>query len=303
MHITFAGTPKFSKIVLEKILKSDLSINAVITTKDKPRGRGQEKKPSPVKEIAERENLRIFHQIEDVIDETDLVLVAAYGRIFSKEILENPKYGFLNVHPSLLPKYRGPTPIQAAILNGDKKTGVTIMLMNEEMDGGPILNQREILLTKKEYYKDLEKKLAESGGEILSETVKKWVKEKITPESQNNSEATYTDLLKKEDGRINWEKSAEKIEREVRAYNPWPGCYGKIEKKLLKVYKASVQKQTEDGPFGPPGKTYLGSNEKIAVQTEKDFLLIEELQIEGGKKMSSKEFLQGNIDLIGNVLH
>ncbi|MGM0438885.1 MAG: methionyl-tRNA formyltransferase [Patescibacteria group bacterium] len=302
MHITFAGTPNFSKKVLEELLKS-IEINAVVTAKDKPRGRGQNKKPSPVKKIAEREGISVFNELEKVIDQTDLVLVAAYGEIIKKDVLEKPKHGFLNVHPSLLPKYRGPTPLQAAILNGDEKTGVTIMLMDEKIDHGPILAQKEIELNGNEYYKTLENKLSTLGGKLLADTVPKWINKNIKPKPQDDSKAKHTKLLNKKDGKINWNNSATKIEREIRAYNPWPGSYSKVDGKLVKIFKASVQKQTQDGPFGDPGKIYLGTNEKIAVQTGEDFLLIEELQIEGSKKVKSKDFLQGNMDFIGKSFH
>jgi len=303
MKITFAGSPKYAAIVLEEILNEKIPVKWVVTNEDKPEGRGQKIKPTPVKKLARKRGLEVCHRLEAVIKKTDLVLVAAYGRIFSEDILEMPKYGFLNLHPSLLPKYRGPTPIQAAILNNDKSTGVTVIRMNSEIDSGPIISQKKINLSGNEYYPDLEKKLAREGGRLLADTTKKWTADQIEAEPQNDSEATYTRLLKKEDGRIDWSNPAEKIEREVRAYYPWPGCYTELDDKILKIHKASVQKQTEAGPFGVPGKTYLGTNEKIAVQTGKDFLLIEELQFEGGKKISSASFLQGNTDLIGEILN
>ncbi len=302
MHITFAGTPKFSKIVLENAL-DQLSIDAVVTARDKKSGRGLKKKASPVKKIAKKNQISVFHNLDQVIEDTDLVLVAAYGKIIKKNNLEKPKFGFLNVHPSLLPKYRGPTPIQEAILNGDKKTGVSIMKMDEKIDHGPILKQKEVDLNQDEYYQDLEEKLAVLGGKLLAQTVKKWTMGKIKLKEQNHDQATHTDLLTKKDGRINWKEPAIQIERKIRAYNPWPGCYSKINNNLVKFFKAEVQEQTEAGPFGRPGKIYLGTNEKIAVQTGKDFLLIEELQLEGKKKTTSKNFLQGNIDIIGKVFH
>ncbi len=301
MHITFAGTPNFSKRVLKE-LTNDLTINAVVTTEDKPRGRGQKKKPTPVKQFARSKGIPVFHDLEEVIEETDLVLVAAYGEIVSEESLKKPKYGFLNVHPSLLPKYRGPTPLQAAILNGDNRTGVTIIKMDERIDHGPILAQQQVDLSGSEYYRDLEKELSTLGGELLSSVVNEWVDGNIKPKPQNHSKATRTTLLSKDDGRIDWKESASLIERKIRAYNPWPGCYSYLNDKMLKIFKAEVQKQTKDGPFGDPGKIYLGTNSKIAVQTGEDFLLITELQIEGKSRIKSEDFLQGNINLIGTTL-
>ena len=302
MHITYLGTPNFSKRVLKSLITEGISVDAVVTARDKPRGRGQKKRPSPVKKWALGKDISVFHQLEEVIDKTDLVLVAAYGKIIKKDQLEKPRYGFLNVHPSLLPHYRGPTPIQAAILNGDKETGVTIMLMDEKIDHGPILNREKVELSGDEYYKDLENKLSTLGGKLLAQTIPLWVKEKIKPEPQDHKEATFTDLLTKEDGRVDWTESATLIERKIRAYNPWPGVYSFANEKRVKIFKAEVQKQTQDGPFGKPGKTYLGTNEKIAVQTGEDFLLINKLQIEGKKKVSAEEFLRGNEDFVGVTL-
>ncbi len=302
MHITFAGTPKFAKNVLKRLLDNGIAIDAVVTAEDRPQGRGQKKKPTPVKKIAKDENIAIFYNLNSIIEKTDLVLVAAYGKIISEEDLQVPKHGFLNVHPSLLPKYRGPSPIQEAILNGDKKTGTTIMVMDEEIDHGPVLIQKEVRLMGDEYYKDLEDKLSKMGGDLLVDIIPKWKSKKNKATPQNHDIAIYTSLLSKKDGLIDWSDSASKIERKIRAYNPWPGCYTGINNKLMKIFKAEVQKQTEDGPFGKPGKTYLGTNSKIAVQTGEDFLLIEELQIEGGRKTNSKEFLQGNDEIIGQVL-
>ena len=301
MHITYLGTPNFSKRVLHELLK-EIDVNAIVTGKDKPRGRGQKKKPTAVKSLAKEKNIVVYHGLDKVIEKTDLVLVAAYGQIISEENLKKPKYGFLNVHPSLLPKYRGPTPLQAAILNGDDKTGVTIIQMDEKIDHGPILAQQQVDLSGSEYYRDLEKELSTLGGRLLSSVVSEWVDGNIKPKPQNHSKATHTTLLNKDDGRIDWKESATLIERKVRAYNPWPGSYSCLNGKNLKIFKAEVQKQTEDGPFGAPGKIYLGTNEKIAVQTGEGFLLVEELQLEGSKRTTSKEFLQGNMDIIGEIL-
>ncbi len=301
MHITFAGTPNFSKRVLKELLK-EVDVSAVVTAKDKPRGRGQKKKPTAVKKLAKKENIPVFHDLKEVIEKTDLVLVVAYGKIIKEKELKKPQYGFLNVHPSLLPNYRGPTPLQAAILNGDDETGVTIIKMDEKIDHGPILAQKKVKLSGSEYYLDLGKELSTLGGELLSEVVSNWTKGDIKPKPQDHSNATHTNLLDKKDGQIDWTNSATLIERKVRAYNPWPGCYSYLNDKMLKIFKAEVQKQTKDGPFGDPGKIYLGTNEKIAVQTGDDFLLIEKLQLEGFQKTTSKEFLQGNMDIIGDVL-
>ena len=302
MHITFAGSPKFSKNTLQELLKHGISVDLVLTAKDKPKGRGQKKKPTPLKSFAKKRKIKVVHKLD--FNKTDLVLVSAYGKIISKEEINQPKHGFLNVHPSLLPKYRGPTPIQAAILNGDDKTGVTIIKMDEKIDHGPILKQKEATLTGKEYYKDLEKKLSKLGGKLLAETIIDLQKGNLSPRKQKHSKASHTNLLSKKDGKINWKDSAELIERKIRAYNPWPGVFSYSEDgKRIKFFKAKVQKQTDTGPFGDPGKIYLGTNKKIAVQTGEDFLLVEELQLEGEKKVKSEIFLEKHEDIIGTLLN
>jgi methionyl-tRNA formyltransferase len=235
-------------------------------------------------------------------------VVAAFGQILPKEILEIPQYGCLNVHPSLLPKYRGPSPIQYTILNGDKETGVTIIKMTEEVDAGDIVaSARHEVGSMKITSEELEKELANLGAKLLIETIPKWLKREIKPIPQDDSKATQTKVLEKEDGKIDWEKPAEHIERQIRAFQPWPSAYAECKMKnakgkMLKILKADVLKQTKDGPFGQPGKTFLAPDDKIAVQTGKDFLIIKELQLEGKRKISSAEFLRGHADFIGTIL-
>jgi methionyl-tRNA formyltransferase len=228
-------------------------------------------------------------------------VLAAYGRIILQEILDIPVHGALNVHPSLLPKYRGPSPVQSAILAGEETTGVTILLMDKEIDHGPILTNDKLQTTNdKSTYPELHNQLAELGGDLLVQTIPLWVEGKIKPVPQNHSEATYTKLITKEQGIIDWEKPAEYIERQVRAFYPWPGTYTKFEKiskyQILKILKANVLAETQ----GKPGETFL-HNSQLAVYAGKDALVIEELQLEGGKPMSSKEFLLGHRDFIGYV--
>lgn len=304
MHITYLGTPNFSKRVLKTLVDKGITVNAVVTAEDKPKGRGMKKKPTPVKEWAVKNSIPVFHDLSATIDETDLVLVAAFGEIINRSDLNKPEYGFLNLHPSLLPKYRGPTPMQETILNDDEETGVTIILMDEKIDHGPILSQEKVDLNGDEYYKDLENELSILGGKLLAKTVNRWIKGDIKPEPQNHERATMTGLLTKEDGRVDWSESAVKIERKIRAYNPWPGVFSKTTNgKLLKFFKANTQKQTSSGPFGDLGKIYLGTNNKIAIQTGKNFLLVNELQLEGEKRMNSKAFLRKHEDIIGEVLN
>ena len=205
----------------------------------------------------------------------DFIIVASYGKIIPKEILEIPKYGCLNIHPSLLPKYRGPSPIQTTILNGDKKTGVTIILMDKKIDHGPIIAQQEWEMPiNKIRYKELNKELAELGVKLLIETIPKWIKGKIETKTQDESKATYTKILKREDGKINWSKPGREIERQIRAFNPWPGAFTFIKHKdktlRIKVLEADISKENK--------------------------LIIKKLQPEGKKAMTFEEFKRGYHD-------
>lgn len=333
MKIIFLGTPEFGKIILEKLIKYMPSFvlapylpsfaisfrgpfqpSLVITAPDKPVGRKKILTPPPVKILAEKYRIPVLqpekighYKFTIESQNPDLIVVAAYGQIIPKEILEIPKYGCLNLHPSLLPRWRGPSPIQFTILNGDEETGVTIILMDEKMDHGPILAFEKLEIKNKKWkYKELERELANLGAELLIKTIPKWIEGKIKPLAQDESKATYSKILKKEDGKIDWSKSAKEIERQIRAFDPWPGSYclwprGKNIFRL-KILKADISPQGNHGPFGILGKTFLAPNNKIAVQTKKDFLIIEELQLEGKRPTLSEDFLRGHLDFIGTIL-
>jgi methionyl-tRNA formyltransferase len=198
--------------------------------------------PPPIKIWAEKNKIKTITDYQlPITDYYDLFIIAAYGKIIPKEILDIPKYGTLNVHPSLLPKYRGPSPIQSFILSGEKETGVTIMLTDEQMDHGPIITKSEIRSTKSETYKELGEKLAKLGGKLLVETIPKWINGEIKPQEQDHLKATFTKKITKEDGLINLEiDSPEIIDRKVRAFTPWPGVYFFINGKRLIITKAEL---------------------------------------------------------------
>lgn len=288
--IVFLGTPKFGAIILEGLIKNNYRPILVITAPDKPAGRKQVLSPPPVKIIAEKYEIpflqpikvsNIKYQVSSI--KPDLIILAAYRQILPKEILEIPKFGCLNIHPSLLPKYRGPSPIQTTILNGDKETGLTIILMDEKIDYGPILAQREweIPITKITYEK-LSKKLAELGIELLVKTIPKWINSEIKPQPQDESKATYTKIIKKEDGKINRSKPVQEIERQIRAFYPWPGSFFFWKGKRIKIIEAeAVEKFPKD---------------KFAVKCGKGYLIIEKLQMESKKPMEINEFLRGHHD-------
>ena len=314
MKIAFIGTNEFGKNILEGLCRAGFKPGLVITAPDKPVGRKKEITPPKVKSFAKEAGIDLeqpekIKEAEKIISvfSPDIIVVADYGQIIPKEILDLPQKGCLNVHPSLLPKYRGASPIQYSLLNGDQETGATIILMDEKTDHGPILSSRKMALPEAGItQKDLLEKLSSLASDLISETVLDWIEGRIRPIPQNEEEATFTKILSKEDGRINWKKPASEIERMVRAFNPWPGAFsqGEVKGKMkkIKILKSFVLAQTEAGPFGEPGKTYLAPNEKIAVQTGKDFLIIEKMQVEGKNPVETKDFLKGNIDFIGKIL-
>jgi methionyl-tRNA formyltransferase len=301
----FIGTSEFSKIILEGMINNNnLEIIGVVTAKDKPEGRKQVIIPSPIKKLSKKENLillqpnKIIEAKEEIENlNPDLIILASYGQKIPKEILDIPKHGSLNIHPSLLPKYQGSTPIQSVILNGEKETGVSIILMSERIDEGPVLAQEKLILEKEDYL-ELENTLAKKGLKMFDNIIRDWIAGKIETKQQNKEESTLTKIIKKEDGRIDWNKSAEEIERKVRAYNPWPSVYSQIEGKMFKIWKAEFQDQKEQKQIG---EIFLQNN-KLAVQTGKGFLIIKELQLEGKKRTKSEDFLKGN-NIIGKILN
>ncbi len=319
--IIFIGTPDFSAIILKTLCESEYKPILVVTAPDKPVGRGQILTPPPVKITAQKYKMPVLQpeKIENSADDirntnSDLIIVAAYGQILPKEILEIPRNGCFNIHPSLLSKYRGPTPIQAAILNGDKKTGVTIILMDEKMDHGPIVNQRELEIEENETATTLHDKLADLGASLLLETIPRRQKGMLKTRPQNETEATYTKILTREDGRVNWKKTAKALEREVRAYTLWPESFTFWERRgglifRIKILKARVLKST-GGISYPIGKTLVVPQNEIGVQcggglfSERGggFLVIERLKMEGGGEMGSEEFLRGHPEFIGTIL-
>lgn len=312
--IVFIGTPDFGAIVLEKLIKNSFKPFLVITALDKPIGRKQIITPSPVKVLAEKYGISVLQpeklsmvKNESLAINPDLIIVAAYGQILPDEILKMPKHGSLNLHPSLLPRWRGASPIQSTILAGDKETGVTIILMDDKMDHGQIVSSIKYQIEDNQItYKELDKKLANLGADLLIKTISRWINGEIKPVKQDESMATYTKILKKEDGRIKWDQTAKDIEKQIRAFEKWPGSFcfwpQNSRKIRLKILEVDVLNQGKHGPFGILGKTFQASNNHIAVQTGKDFLIIKKLQPEGKKPQQSEDFLRGHSDFIGQVL-
>ena len=234
LNFAFFGTSEFSVKILEKLIENGYVPSLIITAPDKPQGRKMIMTPPPVKVFAQNNNLKIIQPESLAVKPPlggltaksfDLFIVASYGKIIPKSILDIPKFGALNVHPSLLPKFRGPSPIQSFILSGEKKTGVTIMLMDEQVDHGPILAKQELEFSKINA-KELEEKLAELGGQMLVDTIPKWINGEIKAEKQDHSQATFTKKINKEEGFVDLEKdNPELIYKKFIAFQPWPGIY------------------------------------------------------------------------------
>lgn len=293
------GTPEIAATVLESIIKSNHEVTAVITQEDKPKGRGKELAMPPVKELALQHGLPVFqpHKIktEDAVAElrkfeADIFVVVAYGQILSKEILDMPKYGSINVHASLLPKYRGAAPIQWSIIDGEKLTGVTIMQMDEGIDTGDMLFKSTVEIEDTDTADSLYDKLSESGASLIIDALDAIEKGDIHPVKQNHENATYAKMLNKALGHINYGKSAAEIERLVRGLNSWPGTYSFINGKSLKIWETKV---SENDSNGAAGTVASAENGRLFVNTADKQLEILTLQLEGKKRMDTKSFLLG----------
>ncbi len=233
MKIVFLGTPRLAQIVLENLIDSNFKPQLIITGQDKKVGRGQNKSSTPVKLTARKNGIAVSHQLSEVSKNFDLAILVAFGQIIPKDILDKPRFGFINVHPSLLPKYRGPSPIQSAILKGEIKTGVTIIKLDQEVDHGPILNQREIEIEKEDTHELLIEKLGLIGSNLLLATIPDYLSGKTKPKKQNNEDATFTEKITKADGQIDLENppGKQKLERMINAFYPWPTVWTEIKTK------------------------------------------------------------------------
>ena len=306
-RIVFFGTPSFALPTLRTLFEGPDEVIAVVTQPDRQKGRGRKVLSSPVKELAlqhgltplqpERAKEEAFQEALKML-QPHLLVVVAYGQILPKSILNIPKHGAVNVHASLLPKYRGAAPIAWAILNGEKKTGVTTMMMDEGMDTGGILLQTEIPIGDEETCESLHDRLASIGAQLLRETLEKIKAGNIRPLSQDHSKATYAPPLEKEDGHIVWKKEAREIHRQVHAFNPWPGAFTIWGDQFLKIYKGEIKEGTPTGKIGTV--VWVGSD-FIEVETGKDFFRIKEVQLEGRKKMTVRDFLLGHPISVGTV--
>lgn len=308
-RIVFFGTPSFAIPSLKKLFQGPDEVVAIVTQPDRVKGRGQKVAPSPVKELVLRQGM-VPLQPEKVKEEAfrenlkelrlDLFVVVAFGQILPKSLLKIPKYGAVNVHASLLPKYRGAAPIAWAILKGEKMTGVTTMMMDEGMDTGDILLQAEISIEEKETNETLHEKLSTLGAQLLIETIEKMKRGNVHPLHQDHSKATYAPPIKKEDGRIDWGKEAEEIDHQIRAFYPWPGAFTQWGDRLLKICQGEVRKGKHQGKAG--SVVWVGTD-FIEVEAGKDSFLIKEVQPEGKRRMNVRDFLSGHPISLGTVFH
>lgn len=302
MKIVFMGTPDFAVGALEAIVEAGHQVTAVVTQPDKAKGRSGQMQFPPVKECALKYNIPVFQPVkiktpEAVMElrkfEADIFVVAAFGQILSKEILDMPRFGCVNIHASLLPKYRGAAPINWCIINGEKETGVTIQQMNEGIDTGDILAMRSIPIEADETAESLFDKLSKLGAELIVETLPKLERGEITPKAQDESLASHTKMMDKSLGKIDWGKDAVSIERLVRGLNSWPSAYTFLNNKSLKLWRCEVVDEQQDNGERAGSITSV-TKDSFDVACGKGTLRIMELQLEGKKRMDTKSFLLGN---------
>ena len=297
--ILFMGTPEFAVPSLEILIHNDYPVLGVVTQPDRPKGRGRQTAPSPVKVLAEKHGLAVFQPervreaqfLETFGDlKPDAVVVAAFGQILPKALLDGPLWGCINVHPSLLPKYRGAAPMNWTLIRGEEKTGVTIMFIAEGVDTGDILLQEETPVLENETYDHLHDRLAVMGAELLLRALGRMEAGTAVRKAQDDALATHAPRLKKEDGRIDWQGKAQVIARLVRGLSSTPGAYTFVTGKTLKVYMATAEEATvteEPGTIGPV------SDRGLRVAAADGYVYIQDLQLEGKKRMPARDFLRG----------
>ena len=299
MRIVFMGTPDFSVPTLEALLKGGHEVIGVVTQPDRPKGRGKAVLMTPVKEKALEYGIPVYHPVkareESFVEllrslKPDAMVVIAFGQILPKAILDIPKYGCINIHASLLPKYRGAAPLQWVVLEGEKETGITTMMMDVGMDTGDMLEKLVVPVDKKETYGSIHDKLSVLGGELILSTLEKLENGTLERTPQPEDEATYTKKITKVMGDIDWTEDAAVIERYIRGLNPWPSAYTSWNGKTLKIWDADVLEQEYSGE---PGEIIKVEKDGVLVKTGKDTLVLREVQLEGKKRMEIQAFLRG----------
>lgn len=310
MKAVFMGTPDFAVPTLQKMVDMGIEITAVVTQPDKAKGRGKKVIYSPVKECALAHDLPVYQPVRIKKDPEfiqtlrdmapDVIVVVAFGQILSKEVLDIPRLGCVNVHASLLPKFRGAAPIQWAIIDGEDVTGVTTMQMDEGLDTGDMLLKTEVPITAEETGESLHDKLSKAGAALCVETLKALEEGTIVPQKQGETPTHYASMLNKKMGNIDWNASAEAIERLIRGLNSWPSAYTHWENKVVKIWSAKVSKEQTKAQ---PGTVTDVTKDSFSVQTGKGTLIVQELQIPGKKRMKTDAFLRGYHLEEGTLFH
>lgn len=300
MKIVFMGTPEFAVPCLQKIIDEGHEVVSVVTQPDKPKGRGKKLAMPPVKELALKYDIPVYQPLkarEESFVETlkelnpELIVVVAFGQILPKSILDIPKYGCINVHASLLPRYRGAAPLNWVIINGEEKTGVTTMYMDEGLDTGDMILKSEIPLDDEITAGELHDKMMIDGAQVLKETIDLISKGQVPREKQNNENTCYSPIMNKSLGNIDWNKSAKDIHNLIRGINPWPSAYTTYEAQTMKIWKTKVINKNSDKK---PGTILSVDKEGIEVSTGKGSIQIKEIQMSGKKRMEVHEYIKGN---------
>jgi methionyl-tRNA formyltransferase len=311
LRVLFMGTPEFSAKILEALLDDHYNIIGTFTQTDKKVGRKQTLQKSPVKTVAEKNNIPIFtpirlnaEAIEKIQElQPDLIILVAYGKILPQAVLDLPRLGAVNIHPSLLPKFRGPSPIQNALLAGEKNTGTTIMLMDAGIDTGNILRQKEINIEKNDTYLELADKLAQLSAELLLKTLHDFLAGKVIPKKQNNASASYCQMIKKSDGQIDWQDLAENIYNKYRAFFVWPGSFAlwQVSGQLKRIKLNKISLAEKESVSHQTGEVFQTDN-GIFVQAKNGTIKLAELQIEGKPSTTTQAFINGHKNFIGSIL-
>ncbi|MCR4435896.1 MAG: methionyl-tRNA formyltransferase [Clostridiales bacterium] len=312
MKIVFMGTPEFAVPCLNMLVEEGYDVEAVVTQPDKPKGRGNKLALPPVKEFALKKGLTVLqpHRVKapefiSILKDINphLMVTAAYGQLLSREILDVPELGCINVHASLLPKYRGAAPIQWAIINGEKVSGITTMFTDVGMDTGDMLLKREVEITEEMTFGELHDKLSVVGAEVLKETLQKLKDGVLERVPQCDAEATSAPMITKETGRIHWQEPAEKIHNLVRGTNPWPGAFTFYKGERMRVWKTSVDRESRLKQHGAkPGTIFRTGREGLLVAAGSGLIKILEIQFDSGRRMPVEEYIRGHRIDEGEVL-
>ena len=299
LRIVFMGTPEFALSTLKTLVEMGTAVIAVFTQPDRPKGRGKAVTPPPVKCLAREltipifqpEKLRRHEVVEDLKNlAPDLIVVVAYGQILPQSVLDIPRFGCINVHASLLPRYRGAAPINKAVMEGETETGITTMFMNAGLDTGDMLVKKTLAIGFEETAGELHDRLAVLGGEAMAETIDHLCRDELEAVAQDDSMSSYAPMLKKEDGRIDWNRPAVDIHNHVRGLDPWPGAFCALHGESLKIFKTIPEK----GVGGKPGRVVSAGGDGVRIACGQGILLVRELQLAGKKRLPAAEFLKGH---------